>query len=261
MFDYHMHTKVSFDSQTEPADMVAAAERAGLKEICFTDHFDYYDEPRVMAGPFDINEYREAYASLSSDKLKIRRGIEFGLTPWDKDELTKLSAQYSFDFVLGSVHYIGGYDPYQAEYWAGRSIHECFEAYLQKVLECVKAGVDFDVLGHINYVCKSPNNPTHAPLHYADYREICDDIMRVIAQNGKGMEINTSGVDRCGIFLPTFDFIKRFKELGGEIITVGTDSHDPTRVGQYIDGALDMAREVFGYVCTFEQRKPIFHKL
>ena len=60
MFDYHMHTKVSFDSKAEPQDMIAAAERAGLKEICFTDHFDYYDEPRELAGPFDIEEYKKA---------------------------------------------------------------------------------------------------------------------------------------------------------------------------------------------------------
>ena len=261
MFDYHMHSKISFDSQSEPADMVAAAERAGLKEICFTDHFDYYDEPRELAGPFDLDEYIRAYDTLSSDSLKIRRGIEFGLTCWNKDELTRLSAGYDFDFVIGSVHYLGDQDPYLKEYWEGKTVEKAFEEYVLKVLECVRTNADFDVLGHINYVCKSPNNPTHAPLHYADFSDIFDEIMKTLVQNGKGMEINTSGVDRCGIFLPTRDFIKRFRELGGEIITVGSDSHVPENVGKYIDGALDIAREVFGYVCTFEQRKPIFHKL
>jgi histidinol-phosphatase (PHP family) len=75
------------------------------------------------------------------------------------------------------------------------------------------------------------------------------------------MEINTSGVDRVGDYLPSVEFIKRFKELGGEIITVGSDSHDGSRVGQYIDGALEIAKEIFGYVCTFENRKVIYHKL
>jgi histidinol-phosphatase (PHP family) len=85
--------------------------------------------------------------------------------------------------------------------------------------------------------------------------------MKTLAQNGKGMEINTSGVDRVGDFLPSIDFIKRFRELGGEIITVGSDAHDTSRVGQHISEALEIAKDVFGYVCTFEKRKTIFHKL
>ena len=94
-----------------------------------------------------------------------------------------------------------------------------------------------------------------------DFSELSDEIMRTVAQKGIGMEINTSGIDRVFEPLPSIDYIKRFRELGGEIITVGSDAHDSTRVGQHIDKALDIAREVFGYVCTFEGRKPIFHKL
>jgi histidinol-phosphatase (PHP family) len=85
--------------------------------------------------------------------------------------------------------------------------------------------------------------------------------MRTVANKGKGMEINTSSVDRVGDFLPSKDFIRRFRELGGEIVTVGSDSHDAARVGQYIDGAIEIARDVFGYVCTFEKRKTIYNKL
>ena len=75
------------------------------------------------------------------------------------------------------------------------------------------------------------------------------------------MEINTSGVDRCGGFLPTADFFRRFKELGGEIVTVGSDSHNTERVGQYSREACEILKDIFGYVCTFEKRQPIFHKL
>ena len=85
--------------------------------------------------------------------------------------------------------------------------------------------------------------------------------MKTVIAKGKGMEINTSGVDRVGDFLPSAPFLKRYKELGGEIVTVGSDAHDPSRVGQYAKEALDILKDVFGYVCTFENRKPIFHKL
>ena len=110
-------------------------------------------------------------------------------------------------------------------------------------------------------MCKSAHNPTHRALRYEECRELTDEILRVLVKKGKGMEINTSGVDRCGDFLPTEEFFRRFKELGGEIVTVGSDAHTADRVGQYSVRACEMMKDIFGYVCTFENREPIFHKL
>ncbi len=261
MFDYHLHSKVSFDSVCSPDEIVRAAETAGLREICFTDHYDFNDDPAKHHDIFTLDSYSDAYDGISSETVKIRRGVELGLTPWNHSEAKGLLSSRDFDFVIGSVHFAGGTDPYYPEYWQGKSAEEAFEKYLMQTLECVKTHKDYDVLGHLNYVCKSAHNPTHAPLLYEEYSEICDEIMRTVAEAGKGMEINTSGVDRVGDFLPSRDFIKRFRELGGEIITVGSDAHDGSRVGQHIDGALEIARDIFGYVCTFEGRKPIYHKI
>ena len=261
MFDYHLHTKLSFDSTCDPRKIVATAERQGLKEICFTDHYDFNDVFVDKRDIFTLQEYRDTYDLLESDKVKIRRGVEFGLTQWNQNELDDLLASYDFDFVLGSVHYAGGYDPYFEEFWTHNGMYAAFEKYLLQTLECVKTHNNFDVLGHLNYVCKSMHSPTRKPLHYQDYADICDEIMKTIVQKGIGMEINTSGVDRVGDFLPSIEYIKRFKALGGEIITVGSDAHDDTRVGQYMSQAIEIAKEVFGYVCTFENRKVIYHKL
>lgn len=261
MFDYHLHSEVSFDSTCSPERIVSAAEMLGLKEICFTDHYDFNSDPKKAHDLFTVEQYRSAYDKLSSDRVLIRRGVELGLTTWNQNEAKQLFAQYAFDFVIGSIHNVDGYDPYVKEFWEGKTMREAFESYLLQELACVKVHDDFDVLGHINYVCKSPNNPTGEMLCYADHRDLCDEIMKVLVQKGKGMEINTSGKDRVGAFLPSVDFIKRFRELGGEIITVGSDAHDEVRVGQYAKEALEIAKEVFGYVCTFEKRKPIFHKL
>lgn len=261
MFDYHLHSSVSFDSICEAKKIVESAEKIGLKEICFTDHYDFNDDPKKQHDFFDLKQYRTAYDSLVSDKTIIRRGVEFGLTHWNQNELKNLLKQYDFDFVIGSVHFAGGFDPYYEEFWIHNGIEEGFEKYLLQTLKCVKTHKDFDVLGHLNYVCKSSYNPTKKPLFYQDYTDICDEIMRTLAQNGKGMEINTSGKDRVGDFLPSYDFIKRFRELGGEIITVGSDSHDESRVGQYLSEALEIAKDIFGYVCTFEKRKVQFNKL
>ncbi len=260
MFDFHTHARVSFDSEAEPADMLAAAERMGLKELCFTDHYDYRNDPNGAHDLFTAEEYLAAYGGLTSQSVKIRRGVEFGMTEWNTAELAALTAAIPFDFVIGSVHSIGGSDPYFAEYWQGKTVKEAFEEGLLQTLACVRAHDGFDVLGHLNYVCKSPNMPEKKLLCYRDYADLSDEILRVLVEKGKGMEINTSGLDRVGAFLPDRDFLLRFKELGGEIVTVGSDAHDPSRVGQYTDEAVALAMEVFGHVCTFEGRKPVFHK-
>lgn len=261
MFDYHMHSLVSFDSDAQPEAMVRAAEQAGLCEICFTDHYDHNSDPSLHHDLFTIEDYSRAYDHLRSDKVRIRRGVEMGLTAWNMAEVDAFLASRRFDFVIGSIHYVDGTDPYFPDFWENMSADEAFEKYLLEALKCVKLHRNFDVLGHLNYVCKSPHNPTRRPLTYEMHPDLSDEIMRTLAQNGRGMEINTSGVDRVGECLPSLSYIKRFRELGGEIVTVGSDAHTPDRVGQHVKVALEIAKEVFGYVCTFEDRRVIYHKL
>ena len=261
MFDFHLHSSVSFDSKASAADIAQAAQKKGLREICFTDHWDYLPNREDDHKLFSLDEYNAAYGSLYVDGLKIRRGIELGLNEWNMNECAQTLSKKSFDFVIGSVHYADGYDPYDPRYWEGKSAQTAYTRYLEKVLECVRLHSDFDVLGHLTYVCKSPCNPYHAPLSYKECSDISDEIMRILISRGKGIEINTSGIDRGVGLLPSADHVRRFRELGGEIVTVGSDSHDETRVGQYCGEIIEQLKDIFGYVCTFENRNPIFHKL
>ena len=132
---------------------------------------------------------------------------------------------------------------------------------LEATLECIQLHEDYDVLAHLTYIAKTHPHPSPRPVPFEDHREIIDEILRQLAIRGKGLEMNTSGVDRCGGFLPTADYFRRFKELGGEIVTVGSDAHRCDRVGQYTFEACEILKEIFGHVCTFADRKPIFHKL
>ena len=93
------------------------------------------------------------------------------------------------------------------------------------------------------------------------YQEMTDEIMKILVAKGKGMEVNTSGLDKNVGFLPSAEYLRRFKELGGEIVTIGSDAHDQSRVGQHVNLGCEMLKDIFGYVCTFADRKPIFHKL
>ena len=145
-------------------------------------------------------------------------------------------------------------------YWNGKSIFQAERRYLEATLECVQIHDDFDVLAHLTYIAKTHAHPAPRPVSYADHRDVIDEILRILVAKGKGLELNTSGMDRCGAYLPDGDIFRRFRELGGQIVTVGSDAHRTIRVGQYSREAGQILREIFGYVCTFENRNAIFHK-
>jgi histidinol-phosphatase (PHP family) len=261
MFDYHMHSRVSFDGHDTGEALVLAARAAGLKEICFTDHLDYDPLGKMGVLTFDDQDYAREYDALEVPGLAIRRGMEFGMTPENREQLHRDLQRRNFDFVLGSVHFVDDLDVYFEEYWADKTIFQAERRYLEATLECVRVHDDFDVLAHLTYIAKTHCHPAPRPVVYGEHRELIDEILRTLAAKGRGLEMNTSGVDRCGEFLPSADMFRRFKELGGEIVTVGSDAHRCNRVGQYCDTACGILEEIFGYVCTFEKRVPIFHKL
>ena len=261
MFDFHMHSRVSFDAHETAEAMAKAARKAGLKEICFTDHLDYDPLGIIPDMAFDTAVYNAEYDSLEMPGLKIRRGIEFGMTPDNQEQFRQDLKRRDFDFVLGSVHFVGNLDVYFPTYWQGKTIQEAEARYLEETLRCVQNHNAFDVLAHLNFISKADANPNPRPLPYALHREVVDEILKVLVRKGKGLEINTSGVDRCGGYLPTADILARFRELGGEIVTVGSDAHRINRVGQYTFEACGIAKDIFGYVCTYEKRQPVFHKL
>ena len=261
MFDYHMHTVVSFDGRERGIQMAQAAIAAGLKEICFTDHLDYDPLGKMGILAFDTAVYNAEYDDLEVPGLKIRRGMEFGMTVDNRTQFKQDLQRRRFDFVLGSVHFVDDLDVYFEEYWQDKTVFEAERRYLEATLDCVRIHDDFDVLAHLTYIGKTSSHHCPRPVPFDEHRELIDEILKIVAGKGKGLELNTSGLDRCGGFLPTEDYFRRFKELGGEIVTVGSDAHSSARVGQYTFDACEIFKDIFGYVCTFENRQPIFHKL
>lgn len=261
MFDYHMHSVVSFDGHDTGLELACSARKAGLREICFTDHLDYDPLGKMEGLAFDTAKYSAEYDSLEVPGMKIRRGMEFGMTPDNREQFQRDLKRRPFDFVLGSVHFADNLDVYYPEYWAEKTVFQGERRYLENTLACVLVHEDFDVLAHLTYISKAHAHPAPQPVAMEDHREIVDEILRILVRKGKGLELNSSGVDRCGDFLPRAEYFRRFKELGGEIVTIGSDAHRANRVGQYSFEACEILKEIFGYVCTFEARKPIFHKL
>ena len=261
MFDYHLHSSVSWDTDTPAQDLVNAAKAAGLREICFTDHQDYPCYPDQEGYLLSMDRYRDVYGALSDPELVIRKGVEIGLTDWNVQEVDSYLGSFDFDFVIGSVHMVDGGNAYLEEFWNGKTTQQAFTRFLEHTLECVKLHSNFDVLGHLTFIAKSPHNVQKIDVSYSQYREVADEIMRELVDKGIGLEINTSASDRIGEFLPSEAYLRRYKELGGEIVTMGSDAHNGVRVGLNMDKAAALLKDIFGYVCTYQNRKPIFHKL
>lgn len=260
MFDYHIHTTVSYDGHGSPKEMALAARAAGLQEICFTDHLDYRRELPPEEWAYLVEDYNAAYEALEVPGLTIRYGTEVGLTPWNVEMVARDLALRQYDFVLGSLHFIDDEDPYSPPYWVEKSVDTAEQEYFDELYRCVKLHNDFDVLGHITYMGKVAAHPARRPVELARYRDCVAEIMKVLIDKGKGIEVNTSGIDRLGCFLPDKAYLQLFRDLGGEIVTVGSDSHDIGRVGQYCREAVAMVQEIFGHVCVFQGRKPMFYK-
>ncbi len=264
--DYHVHSHFSSDSTASMEEMIEKAIDLGMNKICFTDHMDY-DFPKEYGLPFvfDPEEYfmqLEVMANRYKNKIKVFKGIELGLQPYLAERYRTLLAQYDFDFAIGSSHLVKGTDPYQAVYWENNSKEEGIKAYFQSIIDNVKAFSDFQVYGHLDYAVRYAPDKNQS-YTYEKYSDIIDEMLKTIIDSGKGIEVNTSGYKYgLGYPHPQTDVLKRYKELGGELITIGSDGHEPEHLGYEFTRAGQLILSLgFKYYATFEKRKPHYEKL
>ena len=262
LWDQHMHCNFSGDSDALPEDMIKAGIAHGLSGICFTDHldYDYPEEPNIFLLDFDnyfkvLSDLREKYA----DKISVNIGIELGLQTQAAGQNLAVAEKYPFDFIIGSSHVVNHMDPYYPEFFAGRDEDAAYMEYFESVLENINSGVDFDVYGHIDYVVRyGPNK--NAFYTYEKFKDIIDEILTQLISKGKGIEVNTGGFKYgLGHPNPTEDIIKRYRELGGEIITMGADAHVPEYVAYEFDKTAQIIKNCgFKYYTVFKNRKAEF---
>ena len=263
LWDTHMHSQYSGDSDAPQEDMIRAAIRAQLPGICFTDHLDidYPDNPEAFL--LDLPNYTSSVFAMQEqyrDQISVRYGIELGLQPHLAALHADILSQYDFDFVIGSSHVVHGYDPYFPPFWKTHTEEEGYREYFESILENIRAFDDFDVYGHIDYVVRY--GPTRNENYTcARYSDVIDEILRLLIEKGKGIEINTGGFKYgLGHPNPCEEILARYRELGGEIITVGADAHAPEHVGfEKVPQILKDAG--FTYYTVFRKRKPEFIKI
>ncbi len=267
--DCHLHSSFSGDSDTPMEEMVPAGIAGGLAAMCFTEHHDadYPDAPGEPGSIFLLNtdSYLREITRLRDkyqDKIRLLFGVELGLQPQLTCENARYAKAYEFDFIIGSTHICRGRDPYYPAFFEGRTEEEAYREYIEAVLENIGGFSDFDVCGHLDYIVRyGPDRDRF--YSYEAYREILDAILKLLIEKGKGIELNTGGIGKgMRDFHPCADVLKRYRELGGEIITVGSDSHDPAHIAGCFDRAAEALKACgFRYYTVFERRTPEFLKL
>ena len=275
--DSHIHSDFSADSFSPMEDMADKACRLGLSSICFTEHMDYDFPPEDgREFVFDIPKYLKRIAVLREkyNNLKIRQGIELGLKPMLAPRLNKLTSNYPFDFVIGSTHLVDEKDPYYISFWDGISEKQGICSYYEITHKNILSDTDFDVYGHIDYILRytpamrqlvKDNKDTE---QYYDEcilntGEIISEILKKLIENGKGIEVNSSGLKYgLGYPHPHTWILKRYRELGGEIITIGSDAHSPDYIAYSFNDIYKILLDCgFSYYTIYEDRKPCFIKL
>lgn len=267
--DYHLHSDFSGDSKTPMEKMIQRGMELGMKNMCFTEHMDMdyvYVQPEE-AGMFELNtdsylfdliKYREKYA----DKINVCFGVELGVQPHISKELAKYVKEHDFDFVIASSHLCNRKDPYFPGFYEGREEEEAYREYLTSILDNLKKISNFNVYGHLDYVVRyGPNKDKN--YTYEKYKDILDQILSWLVDHEKGIEINTGGIG-YGLkeLNPCTNIVKRYRELGGEIITIGSDAHNPDRIGEGFERAENILKECgFKYYAIFEKRMPEYVKL
>lgn len=255
--DYHLHSKFSFDSKESIENICIRSKEMGLNEICLTEHFSM-NEVNVSYGFLDFDKYIEEinkFNTFSKNNIKIKVGLEIGEGHLRIKEINDYLEGKNVDFIIGSLHRIN--DIGIIQHIEKQDINKVYEDYFMELYKLADIG-EYDVLGHLDLVQRYSWSK-YAKYKYNNYSDLIDLILRKVIERGKGIEVNTSIMKLHNEFMPKIEIIKRYKELGGEIITVGSDAHKCDRVGEGISVTYELLRDAgFKYITRYDNRNCIF---
>lgn len=273
--DYHVHTEFSDDSVYPMEQVAKDAIAVGMNEICFTDHVDYgikddwdcghpirYRGEEPLANvDYPLYDARiKELQYLYGEEISIKMGMEFGMQMHTIEKYKSLFRKYFFDFIILSVHQVEDKEFWTQDFQAGKSQREYNERYYEEMLNLVKAYEDYSVLGHMDLITRYDKQGIYP---FEKLESLIREILKTVIESGKGIEFNTS-YHRYGLqdTTPCGDILKLYRELGGEIITIGSDSHKQEHLGAYIKEGKELLKSMgFRFFCTYEKMKPLYHKL
>lgn len=273
--DYHVHTEFSDDSVYPLEAVVNDAIGRHLDEICITDHVDYGIKEDWDSGKEIHYRHGEPLANVNypryvkeiqrmqkvyDGEITIKMGLEFGVQTHTIPQFEALFRRYPFDFILLSIHQVEDKEFWTQDFQQGRTQQEYNERYYEEMLRVVQKYKNYSVLGHMDLI-KRYDQAGFYPLEKV--KSIIAEILTIVIADGKGIEVNTSS-HRYGLAdsMPSAELLRLYRDLGGSILTIGSDSHAPAHLGTYIQEAKEQLKELgFAYFCTYERMQPVFHRL
>jgi len=250
--DYHIHTTYS-DGREGPEACIEAAVKKGLREIGFSDHLSLNHFTKSWSMNYHrLIEYTDHILRLKEQhhEIEIRLGIEVDYFPNQEELISKVINDYPFDFIIGSVHYIGEETIEMGPgFFMGKDIKSVFENYFNLVCDAASTGF-YDIIGHPDYITLQNIRPDDDITHLYSMMASAFEIHDV------AFELNTNGRNRpLQDFYPDRKYLSLFAEHGVPVC-VNSDAHFPERIGQYFDEAYDLLRSA-GYkeMAVFARRE------
>ncbi len=284
--DYHVHTEFSDDSREPMEKQIERAIQLGLEEICFTDHVDYgikkdweegniewrggdgvnYDDSQKdPLANVDYPAYFEKLGRMKEtygDRIRIRQGLEFGVQTITIPRYEKLWEKYGrkLDFALLSMHQIQNKELWNQDFQQGRSQKEYNEAYYEEILRVIRKFKNYSVLAHLDLIVRYDREGVYP---FSRVKDIVAQILQTAIADGKGIELNTSSWHySLADTQPSKEILCLYRDLGGQILTIGSDAHTTRYLGDHIREAQQILKEIgFTRICTFDRMEPVFHSL
>lgn len=280
LIDCHTHTQYSVDSEADINLILERACELNLAAYAVTDHcecnrwyteeyyknattYRYFDFGRDFSNSVSaVTALKEKY----SDRLNLLCGVEMGQATQEIDIAEKIVSDKRLDFVIGSIHQIPDTEDFALLDYTTldeNALYKLAETYMQEIYKLCKWG-KMDVLGHLTYFLRYFHRHLNREFDISRFDDIIDTSFRELISKGKGIEINTSGLRNANFkeTYPSIKYVKMFRSLGGEVISIGSDAHTVEDLGSGITDGIELAKEAgFGYITFFKERKPNFIKI
>ncbi|MCR6544433.1 histidinol-phosphatase HisJ family protein [Dehalobacterium formicoaceticum] len=262
--DNHVHSSFSPDGTASMETMIRSAISKNFRELVITDHLDF-DFPNPEFSQLNLEQYVTAFQTLKAKyekNIQLRLGIEIGIQSHVTHLINQVLEKFPFDFVIGSTHTVYGISCSSNEFFDQTLTRTAYLRYFEGLLSNIKHLNNYDVCGHLDFIARyNPRGSKELFPH--DFAEILDTILKTIIETGHGIELNTAGylygLNRTH---PSLDVLQRYRALGGEIITVGSDAHAPEHIGANFNLAYQLLKAAdFNYITQFKERKPSFIKI
>lgn len=253
--DYHMHSDFSYDCQVPMRQMCLAAISKNISEIGFTEHCDYLliapwrDRLDLAAWNEEVERCRREFEG----QLQILKGLEFGEPHLLTQELARVEKLYAFDYILGSLHWVGDRSVFDKEYFK-RGYIASFEDFFTE-LEMMTKEPRFDILSHFDVVARQ--GALHFPQYnVADFESSIRAVLRNCVKADIALDINTAALrQKAHLMTPNLKILRWYKEMGGQKVTLGADAHFAEDVGAHLPDAIELLQEAgFDRLCRFRNR-------